>query len=216
MKTLLAFVITIVTLSAHATLFSTNWSSGFVNGVSIPDAGVSPWVDARTIDGIEGTIQDIQVTLDLSGGYNGDLYAYLTFVGDFGGGHTVLLNRVGKGAGSEPQFTFGYSGAGMSVTFADGGVDGNIHDYGGGYATGTYSPDGVGFAAGDFLGQNPNGTWYLYIQDMSSGGTSTINSWGLDLNIVAVPEVETWVAAALAGLFGAFWLNRQIWGTKRA
>jgi len=32
--------------------------------------------------------------------------------------------------------------------------------------------------------------------------------------IVAVPEVETWVAAALAGAFGAVWLNRQIWGAK--
>ena len=31
----------------------------------------------------------------------------------------------------------------------------------------------------------------------------------------AVPEVETWVAAALAGAFGAFWLNRQIWGESR-
>jgi len=34
----------------------------------------------------------------------------------------------------------------------------------------------------------------------------------LQMDIVAVPEVETWVAAALAGAFGAFWLNRQIWG----
>jgi hypothetical protein len=30
-----------------------------------------------------------------------------------------------------------------------------------------------------------------------------------------VPEVETWVAAALAGMFGAYWLNRQIWGPKK-
>jgi hypothetical protein len=36
------------------------------------------------------------------------------------------------------------------------------------------------------------------------------------MDIVAVPEVETWVAAALAGMFGAFWLNRQMFGTKKA
>jgi hypothetical protein len=35
------------------------------------------------------------------------------------------------------------------------------------------------------------------------------------MDIVAVPEVETWAAAALAGMFGAFWLNRQIWGGVR-
>jgi len=37
-----------------------------------------------------------------------------------------------------------------------------------------------------------------------------------DKNYVAVPEAETWVAAALAGMFGAFWLNRQVLGTKHA
>jgi hypothetical protein len=30
------------------------------------------------------------------------------------------------------------------------------------------------------------------------------------MDIVAVPGVETWVAAALAGALSAFWLNRQI------
>jgi hypothetical protein len=55
----------------------------------------------------------------------------------------------------------------------------------------------------------------LFIADLSGGGVSTVQSWGLQMDIVAVPEVETWVAAALAGAFGAFWLNRQIWGGKR-
>jgi hypothetical protein len=36
------------------------------------------------------------------------------------------------------------------------------------------------------------------------------SSRSLQMDIVAVPEVETWIAAALAGMFGAFWLNRQI------
>jgi subtilisin-like proprotein convertase family protein len=61
------------------------------------------------------------------------------------------------------------------------------------------------------LGTSPNGTWSLFIADLSGGGVSTVQSWGLQMDIVAVPEVETWVAAALAGAFGAFWLNRQIW-----
>jgi hypothetical protein len=36
------------------------------------------------------------------------------------------------------------------------------------------------------------------------------------MDIVAVPEVETWGAAALAGAFGAFWLNRQMFSRKSA
>jgi subtilisin-like proprotein convertase family protein len=67
-----------------------------------------------------------------------------------------------------------------------------------------------------FLSTNPNGTWSLFIADLSGGGVSTVQSWGLQMDIVAVPEVETWVAAALAGAFGAFWLNRQVFATKKA
>jgi hypothetical protein len=44
---------------------------------------------------------------------------------------------------------------------------------------------------------------------------STVQSWGLQMDIVAVPEVETWVAAALAGAFGAFWLSRHLHGGVR-
>ena len=47
---------------------------------------------------------------------------------------------------------------------------------------------------------------------MSAGGVTTVQNWGLQMDIVAVPEVESWVAAALAGMFGAFWLNRAMWG----
>jgi hypothetical protein len=56
----------------------------------------------------------------------------------------------------------------------------------------------------------------LFVADLSGGGVTTLQSWGLQMDIVAVPEVETWVAAALAGLFGAYWVNRQILGAKRS
>ena len=73
------------------------------------------------------------------------------------------------------------------------------------------------------IGEEPFGpfaklvaTWSLFIADTSGGGISTVQSWGLQLDVVAVPEVETWIAAALAGMFGAFWVNRQITnGTKK-
>ena len=66
------------------------------------------------------------------------------------------------------------------------------------------------------MGTPANGTWSLFIADQSGGGVTTVQSWGLQMDIVAVPEVETWVAAALAGMFGAFWLNRQMFGRKIA
>jgi subtilisin-like proprotein convertase family protein len=66
-----------------------------------------------------------------------------------------------------------------------------------------------------FIGLDPNGTWSLFIADLNGGGVTSVQSWGLQMDIVAVPEVESWMAAALAGAFGAFWVNRQIWGPKK-
>jgi subtilisin-like proprotein convertase family protein len=201
--TLLA--VALLALPAAATLFSTNWSSGFVNGTTVPDHNLSGWTDTRSLLGLEGTIQDISVTLDLAGGWNGDLYAYLVH----GDGFSVLLDRVGH-----PASSYGYGDTGFNVTL---GLTGNpIESYQ------SYPPtfNGSGQLLGEwaaqsgldsFLGLDPNGTWSLFLADYSGGGVTTVTSWGLELNIVAVPEVETWVAAALAGMFGAFWLNRQIW-----
>jgi len=194
---------------APAALFSTNWSSGFVNGTIIPDGNLSGWSDTRTLAGLDGTIGDISVTLSLANGWNGDLYAYLTH----GSGFTVLLNRVGT-----PGLTYGYADTGFAITLSDAGTPG-LHNYqsgpyslnGNGQLTGTWQPDGVGFAAGGFVGLDPNGTWTLFIVDYETEGVTLVSSWGLDMTLVPIPEVETWIAAALAGLFGACWVNRQVW-----
>src|SRR6185503_8864553 len=106
--------------------------------------------------------------------YNGDLYAYLSYNGQL----VVLLNRVGVGTGSEPTFSFGYSGAGFTgLVLQDGGVGGNIHNYGGGVGSGTYSPDGrnvspVVLGAGDaatLYGTTP-GTFYGAFGGMNPNG----------------------------------------------
>ena len=125
----------------------------------------------------------------------------------------MLLDRIGTGV-SGP---FGYGDAGMNVNLAATGS--SIHSYGGvntfsSTPTGTWMTDNTSGSLGSFLSTSPNGTWSLFVADLSVGGVTTVQSWGLQMDIVAVPEVETWVAAALAGAFGAFWLNRQIWGVK--
>lgn len=75
------------------------------------------------VSGVAGAISDLTVFLDISGGYNGDLFGYLQ--GD-NGGYTVLLNRVGK----PDNFGTGYDDAGFNVTFSDSAA-GDIHLYGG-------------------------------------------------------------------------------------
>ncbi len=208
MKKTLSFLTLLASiLAANATLYTTNWNSGFANGGVVPDGSFSGWSDSRTI-GVApaGTITSVALNLVVTGGWNGDLYAYLVN----GTGFTVLLDHIGTG-------TYGNAGNGFNVQFSDGGSAG-LGSYmanGSSPITGTWQADGAGFAS--FLSLNPNSTWSLFVADTSGGGISTVQSWGLQMDIVAVPEVETWVAAALAGMFGAFWLNRQIFsGLKQS
>ncbi len=207
--TLLASVV-----AANATIYTTNWSTGFANAGVVPDNNFSGWSDTRTVSTMPaGTFTGLSVDLQLSGGWNGDLYAYLVHSSGF----SVLLDRVGVGVSGVSAF--GYGDAGMNVNLAATGT--SIHQYGGNSTfsstpTGSWMTDNTSGSLASFLSTSPNRTWSLFVADLSGGGVSTVQSWGLQMDIVAVPEVETWVAAALAGAFGAFWLNRQIWGPKKA
>jgi hypothetical protein len=213
-KTLLLATMLAAVVGAQATLYTTNWNSGFVNGTVVPDNNFSGWSDTRSVSTMPaGTFTGLTVDLQISGGWNGDLYAYLVHSTGF----SVLLDRVG--AGVSGVGAFGYGDAGMNVNLAATGT--SIHQYGGNSTfsaapTGTWMTDNTSGSLASFLSTSPNGTWSLFIADLSGGGVSTVQSWGLQMDIVAVPEVETWVAAALAGAFGAFWLNRQMFGRKSA
>ncbi len=203
----------VFSLSAQATLYVAGWTNGvnasFANAGVVPDNSFTGWADSRTISTAPaGTISSVALNLVVSGGWDGDLYAYLVN----GSGFTVLLNHVGGTANGG----YGNAGNGLNVQFSDSGAAG-LHNYtsnGSGVLTGIWQADGAGFAS--FAGLDPNSTWSLFIADTSGGGVSTVQSWGLQLDIVAVPEVETWVAAALAGMFGAIWVSRQMSsGTKK-
>jgi len=199
-------------VTTHATIYSTNWNTGFVNSGVVPDNNFSGWSDTRSVSSMPaGTFTGLSVDLQLSGGWNGDLYAYLVHSSGF----SVLLDRVGIGLSG----SFGYGDAGMNVNLAATGT--SIHQYGGANTfsaapTDSWMTDNTSGDLASFLSTDPHGTWSLFVADLSGGGVTTVQSWGLQMNIVAVPEVETWVAAALAGAFGAFWLNRQLWrGVKK-
>jgi hypothetical protein len=212
---LLATAFSAIVIPAMATIYSTNWNTGLANGGGIPDGDVSGWSDTRSVSTMPvGSFIGLSVNLQLAGGWNGDLYAYLAHDGGF----SVLLDRVGTGVSGVGSF--GYGDAGMDVTLTSAGT--SIHQYGGSSTfsttpTGTWMTDNTGGSLASFLSTNPNGTWSLFIADLSAGGVTTVQSWGLQMDIVAVPEIETGVAAALAGAFGAFWLNRQLWrGVNKA
>ena len=53
----------------------------------------------------------------------------------------------------------------------------------------------------------PNGTWTLFIADLSAGEQSTLLDWGLD--ITAVPEPVTSALLVFAGVLGCVTLARK-------
>ncbi len=158
-------------------------------GVVIPDNDLNGVADTETFSSPIQSITDLQVSLNISGGYDGDFYAYLTHGStDF----AVLLNRIGVNSGS----TYGSFDSGMNITLSD-AASVNIHDasYNGGLLSGTFQPDGrnvsplTAHAALDaapttaglsgFDGSDANGAWTLFIADTSPVGIGTLESWSL-------------------------------------
>ena len=207
-----------LTLAAHAGIFT---GGAFANSGYIPDGSAVGSSATASVSGLDQYLQSVNVTLNISGGYNGDLYAYLSYNGTL----VPLLNRVGVGTGN----AFGYGDTGFNVTLSSAGAY-DVHNYGNyspsfngsGQLTGTWQPDGRAIdpqsspstfdsasrvSFGSYNGMNPNGTWTLFIADLSAGGQSQLVSWELD--ITAVPEPVNVALGIFAVVFLAVTLARR-------
>ena len=120
--TLIALAATLVFASESrgAVIYNTTYSSGLANSGYVPDNNISGWSDSHAVSGL-GTsgITGVSVGLNISGGWNGDLYGYLQYQPTGGGSATllVLLDRVG-----DPSISGGYGDTGFAVTLSDAGA----------------------------------------------------------------------------------------------
>jgi len=214
-----ATVLTVASV-AHGQL-ATNVSFTSANTL-IPDGQLTGMAFQTTVSGLSGTVYDVTVSLDILGGINGALYAYLTGPN---GGFAVLLNRSGVTGGN----SFGNTDAGLNITLTDAGSPANIHSYqadspsfnGNGQLTGIWAPDGINlnpqssptmFDAArptadfsSFTGTSPDGTWTLFVADVVGGGDGTLVNWGL--TVVTAPEPQSWIF--LAGGAGLLLMLRR-------
>ena len=153
------------------------------------------------------SITELSVILDISGGWAGDMYCYLTHDSGF----SVLLNRPGRSL-SVPD---GSGATSLLVSFADNGLS-DIHTgiADDGDVTGIFQPDArtvdpdnsvdtsprTAFLS-SFNGLDPNGLWSLYVADLATGDTMILNSFALNIMGNAIPEPSvSLLAAAGAGL----------------
>lgn len=199
----------------------------FPANVPVPDNSRNGLARTAMVSTPVGSITDLNVTLRLTNGWNGDLYAYLVH----GSGYAVLLNRAGRTA-SAP---WGYGDSGMNAVFDDQASNGDVHVYRmtlfndpnvalGGPLTNAWAPDGRAVSPLDvtsndsrtalltsFNGLNPNGEWLLFVADLSSGDIATLQSWTLEIcgdlgvapSITLQPVAQTIECASSATLTSA-------------
>jgi subtilisin-like proprotein convertase family protein len=186
--------------------------------LAIPDNSSVGVADFQSLTTPIEYIESIEVTLNITGGFNGDYYVYL----QHGTGFSVLLNRPGKTVLNE----FGYGDAGVFATFAQAAVNGDSHTYqsiinpAGGQLTGKWQPDGRNIdplnaldttprtaMLDSFVGNDANGQWTLFVADRSSGGIGTLNSYTITINGI-IPEPTSAILAG-SGLFGLLARKRR-------
>ena len=127
----LLIVVLSVNLPTQAALFL----SGTINQ-AVPDGNPTGYSSTINISGQTSLIADLNLVINISGGYNGDLYASLTGPS---GDYAVLFNRIGK-TSSNP---FGFSGVGFTSVTLDDQAGNDIHLFGNASpVTGSYQPDG--------------------------------------------------------------------------
>jgi subtilisin-like proprotein convertase family protein len=181
---------------------------------AIPDNNDTGLVSVIPFVGADFSVTAVEVLLETTGGWNGDLYAYLEHNGII----SVLINRPGKTAGNPA----GAASSGMTISFNDtalADIHTAISDTAGLPAVGTYQPDAriadplvvtdlsprSKFLAG-FNGTNPNGAWTLFIADQSGGDVAVLKSWSLV--VTAVPEPSS-ALLAMTGAAALLFVRRR-------
>ncbi|MEI7806885.1 MAG: hypothetical protein WCJ07_00190 [Verrucomicrobiota bacterium] len=147
--TILFLLLTVTWAQATLTLSQsfTPGNGGVADGNPVGVVFSGTFNQASPLDQVLG----VTVNLSISGGYNGDLFAYLIAPN---GTLVVLLDQPGVAVNG-----FGAYGAGMNISLSDAGSTSIQNERSGNILSGTYqAADNLS----DFNGLLANGTWALF------------------------------------------------------
>ena len=141
-KTFGILLLLLAALAGRASSTNQVFSTGTVN-LAVPVNNPLGLTSTLDVSGMSGNTANLTVNLDITGGFNGNLYAYLVSPTST---TVFLLNRVGVGSGNP----YGYGNTGFYITL-DSASGNNIHNYqmsagypgdlnGGGQLTGIWAP----------------------------------------------------------------------------
>lgn len=167
----------------------------------IPDNDANGIVQTIIVPEYILSLSQVTVDLSTSGGWNGDLYAYLWHDNVI----SLLVNRPGRNSSN----LAGHSGAGMTL-FLDDHAALDLH-LASSPLDGAFQPDARNVDPLNSLDSSPRtaplsvfnglaggGEWRLYFADVAGGGTATLQGWSLHLVGSAVPEPSTLALLCLA------------------
>jgi hypothetical protein len=181
----------------------TEYTFNSTNSVTVPDFPSSGVAYQFLYDHPEeNQITAVTVTFTTLGGWNGDLYAYLSH----GDGLAILLNRVGASLGNPD----GYSTSGFNTITLSSLATMDIHtvetpttEDGPFAADGrlTYTDTDRFHKLDVFDADDPIGTWTLFFDDTAPLNTVILDSWSVGIMTIAVPEPGTLALGCLGAAF---------------
>lgn len=208
--------------AADLTIQFNDFTSGgsTVPALDIPDGSPAGVSDTRLLSGTGiPVLGSVAVGLEITGGFIGDLYAYLRYENGPDEAFSVLLNRPGRSAAN----TLGGVNAGLNLMLRDDALH-NVHDYllvgsvppPASPLTGDWQPDGREIDPGSsgatfdaslpstplsgLSGLGADGRWTLFVGDLSGGAEHQLESWSLTLAPIPEPEHAAILLAAGCGL----------------
>ena len=206
---LLALCLGTIAIEARA---QTNESHSFTNiNRLIPDGNWSGWSESLSLTSSIARLDSLRIKLQITGEFNGDLYAYLRHTTQDITNFCVLLNRPGRSAAN----SHGYPDMGFDVILDSSPTHVNIHEYqtvtnlpDGIPLSGTWQPDGrpsdpefvldtdpVATTLATFKGATATGTWTLFVADVDMGATNVLAGCQLEMAGAIAPSLS-WPAPA--------------------